>query len=292
MKRGFTLVEIMASLLIGMLILGGTLMVATHHEKQNKRLRSLIRLDSQLVTAQETLARMTWARETQFWRSYPPHQLPIHKADHWHDGFHFTKNCPKAPKGSCFVFWDVIPPTAGYGFYKIVPFVNEQGAVQLNPVADRFPSGAHAEVLPSSILFTLEQEKAQPRLVADVLPDRVRWIANAQRIWQPTDAWSEKARTVHLGRLSLLHVQLQKDLPGQFKLMTQIWELTANGWRAKPRVSLQARLVDTIWRPCQDERGDRMVLVAQVSEQRAASQITTIENRDFLGEVRFVEISF
>lgn len=262
-KQAFTLVELLVSLTISTLLLASLLRFAHQTTLQMKATQQHMRITESLNIAREELLLASRGLEPAFWKRFPLVQQAAHDTDHSHGGLQWASHCEQLPKSACLTMWDlcltgedpVVYRTLEHEFPEMVRLTSEGNG----------PPGPADEVGPMSVLLFFHARESFCALVESVSVDQVTLVGLDQQPWSlPEHFEPDKFKVVHLGMLKVTHCGLENTAAQGAQLVYQPWLVSDGDWSAQRRYSSVSNLLKFVWQPCDEDRPDRLTLLAGV----------------------------
>lgn len=286
-KPGFSLIELMVSMVISVIIISGTVGVLQAAFRIHITNNTLITLDTQVQLARDRIQHQLRTAEPEFWQHFPIHTHPLHPVDVARGPFTFSQRCPQS-NHPCFTTYDLKPLPRPYVFSFTPPSqpLDPQPWFHLEP-QDRH----HAEDQPltgyvgwftnGNESFTALIDQGNTRDIRLAPPSLQPWpIPNTM---QP-GAWE----AVILGSLHVVHWSLRTETEHGKSLTEQHWTFQNTRWWPR-RTKITQRFLHDLW--CYQNNNDYFLLIGAADPDRLPStQPITIGGKTFTHPIRTATI--
>ena len=284
--KGFSLIEVLVSLALGLVIMAGVVKFSMHARNSFAFARARLETQANLSMTHAALQELFRPVEAEFWERFPPREELFHPAEHSHHGFQFTRSSPEGSPGGCLLFWDIRPKEEVPLVYQVDDDLGFPQYLQISPFDLSHPAGPGPAIGPMSVLLFSGASTAACLLVERVDGGTVFLAAEAAQPWAlPAGFEPLGMEVLHLGALEVTHIGLQPEPERNHKLVLQSWQMDGGSWQPKPRVTSYTHLHSLNWIPCGEGRPDRLVILAQSPRAGALSRPLEILGESFEREV-------
>lgn len=289
-KPGFSLLELVVSMSLGLVVLMGLLQFSQMAVSRNKQVHRQFRTQSSLEIARHELLRKTRGLEPQVWSHFPRSLDFDHFVDHRHGALDFAQNCSYQNGGVCVMAWDIRPMGIGSSIFKVVAH-DYPRIVRLAPVNGYGPETFDHFGAGSVFLFHHEGTMF-PALVQAFRVDEVELVPLDDQPWNLPPQLMSHVEVVHLGRLEITHISLESAGEQGHQLVYRPITYKGKQWKPGRRLRTEGNLHRLLWAQCSSIRPDRLTLVTQEQGAPSLGQPLEVSGALFHEEVSFATLEF
>lgn len=286
----FSLIELLAGLLIGALVISGALALLQPALHAHGQTRTTIQLETQVQLARDRLQHRLRSADSDFWTRYPLQSHPLHPVDYHHDGRAFTENCPHQAGSNCALLYD-LQPLPHIALYRIVPIAQQSAALswlRLDPYANPLPSDHE---LSGHVAWLTNKEKGFPALIRQGSGFDLLLADQPHQLWTlPNQLDHDEWFLAVLGPLHVVHWALRPDPHGGKTLVERQWSFQFNRWLPK-RSRTGQRFLHQLWLDQRDTSAF-LVLSAASPQPTPLRQPITIGGKTFHHQIHTAVLSW
>ena len=290
--RGYTLVELLTSLSIGMVLLASTIKFGLSFAAQMSTERARLAVRGNLNMAAREWTRLVRGIEPDFLNAHPILFSPVHAGAHIHGSTAFNEVCEDLEESACLTVFDIRLLDEEPVIYR-VDQADWPERVKLVPVDDQLPPGPADGVEEMSVLLFYGENQTFCALVSSVLGVNVILAGPEKQLWSLPEAPElENYEVIHLGFLDVTHVYLKDESGWGRKLVYQPFSLYQNDWGPDRSRSSYGQFHAMEWVPCDGGAPDRLMLIGQAAKAPPLSSPIWFGNREYFREAFCVTWEF
>jgi len=283
--KGYNLTEVLISLALSTLVLGGLLQFSLRGVRDLAEVRREMRLRGSLEMGREELSLKARGLEPAFWEAFPVVNAVTGTCDHRHGAVAYRSPCRREPGTDCLTLWDIVPGSEEPALLEVVSGSLEETMTFAN--ADLSDTrAASATLAPMSVLLFYANGRRFCALVSKVDLDEVELFPEPQQPWSwPPAPDLPTYDVVNLGLLVVTHCSLSPSPDQGGRLTYHEWQADAEGWQLGRAKTTYANIDILHWTRCDEQRADRIVLFGQAQEAPLLSEPLILEGLRFEREV-------
>ena len=290
--KGFTLVEVLTSLTIGMVLLGSTVKLGLSISGHLNAERGRMAVRGNLNMAGNEVNRFVRGVEPDFMDAHPLIFSPVHQHSHIHGSFAFHNECQQSPDNACLTVFDIRPLDEEPIIYRIQR-AEWPRQITLYPIDENRPPGPDKGVDEMSVLLFSGENQTFCVLVASVLGINVLLADSEKQPWQfPEISEIETYEVIHLGFLDVTHIFIKEEPGWGMKLVYQPHMLYRGDWDTDRSRSSYGRFDAMEWMVCDGAMPDRLLLIGQDAKAPALTVPVRFGSREYFREAFCVSWEF